>query len=82
MSFYITNLVLDIAYGTTYWVLKKTANGIYYLINRNNDKANDKQMVLYQENIINDLYSKIKIQENKINKLKDNLEELKDLIKK
>lgn len=82
MSFYVTNLVLDIAYGTTYWVLKKTANGIYYLINGNNQNDNDKQIIIHQENTINKLYNIIKIQESKIDNLINNVEELKHLIKK
>jgi hypothetical protein len=84
MSFYITNLVLDIVYGATYWVLNKTSNGIYNLINKNNTNENNQNntdIIIYQNNI-NKLCNKIEIQENKIDILINNLQELKDLIKK
>ena len=30
MLFYLTNSILDITYGATFWILKKGLGGIYY----------------------------------------------------
>ena len=32
MLFYLTNTVLDIIWGSTFWILKKTTSGVYYLV--------------------------------------------------
>tara|TARA_B110000971_G_scaffold67847_1_gene69570 strand:+ start:719 stop:970 length:252 start_codon:yes stop_codon:yes gene_type:complete len=30
--FYLTNITLDILWGVTWWVLKKTRKGVYYVL--------------------------------------------------
>lgn len=72
MIFLFTNVILDITFGTIYWVLKKTKNGIYYMVWY--DKT--PKLLKYDKNIIDNLIKKTKQQEDEIKILKDNLKNL------
>jgi len=73
MIFLFTNIILDIAFGTAYWILKKTKNGIYYLV----WKDKNPKLLTYNKDIITNLIKKTQEQEQEINLLKKNLEFLK-----
>ena len=41
--FYLTNVTLDILWGVTWWVLKKTRKGVYYVL-----YSDEKKTPIYQ----------------------------------
>jgi hypothetical protein len=51
--FYLTNIALDIVFGTTCWVVTKTTKGIYYLVYGNNDGQNKRIKLTDNEVMIN-----------------------------
>ena len=69
MFFYLTNFVLDVAFGSIYWVLKKTSNGIYYLTYG----SGDQQMI----QISKDEYEKLLLQKDINMLLKEKIQLLK-----
>ena len=76
MFFLFTNVILDIAYGTVYWMLKKTKDGIYYVV----WKDNTPKLITYDKNVIDNLIDKTKKQEDEIKQLKENLNKLYKII--
>ena len=56
MLFYLTNLFLDVIWGTAFWVIKKTSSGVYYRVwgdgthKLENDKEYD-MIILSKEEI-------------------------------
>ena len=69
MLFYLTNLVLDVVFGSVFWVLKKTTNGIYYLA-----YGNGEQLI----EISKDEYEKLMLLKDKNTLLEEQIELLKD----
>ena len=41
--FYLTNLALDIAFGTIYWIGKKTKDGVCYLVLGGKENSDGKE---------------------------------------
>jgi hypothetical protein len=80
MFFFITNVVLDIGLGASYWILKQTSYGMYslylYLISNNrklikecvDEEPKEKLEVLYKR------------QQDKIDELNNNIEKLTKLV--
>ena len=62
MFFFIKYYLLEVLFGTTYWILCKTSRGIYYLIWGNNK-------LKLQENINDDIIVLTKDDHNSKNKL-------------
>ena len=84
MFFLITNVILDIGLGTSYWILKQTSYGMYslylYLI------SNNQKLIKYDNNLeekksIERLEDLCKQQGKKIEELNSNLENLSELLK-
>ena len=73
MLFYLTNLFLDVVYGSVFWVLKKTSNGIYYLIKGDSDEMIQITREEYETLML--LRDKNNLQEEQIKLLKDKLED-------
>ena len=69
MLFYFTNLVLDVVFGSVFWVLKKTTNGIYYLA-----YGNGEQLI----EISKDEYEKLMLLKDKNTLLEEQIKLLKD----
>ena len=69
MLFYVTNLVLDVVFGSVFWVLKKTTNGIYYLA-----YGNSEQLI----EISKDEYEKLMLLKDKNTLLEEQIKLLKD----
>ena len=47
--FFLTNITLDIFWGVTYWIVKKTKNGVEYILYPNSQKKikdNSEQLLL------------------------------------
>jgi hypothetical protein len=92
MLFYLTNLFLDVVWGTAFWVIKKTSGGVYYLIwgNGTTELQNEgeyEMIILSKENIENDehinkLLEQTKLQGEQIKLLTDSIMALKEEIKK
>ena len=92
LIFYLTNLFLDVVWGTTFWVIKKTSGGMYYLIWGNGtgqlrDEGECEMIILSKENIENDeciskLLEQTKLQGEQIKLLTDSIMSLKKEIKK
>jgi len=93
MLFYLTDMFLDVIWGTGYWVIKKTSKGVYYLIwgngniNLENHKKEYETIILTKENIdyddtLKELVEKTISQEKKIDELHNSIIELKSMIKK
>lgn len=92
MLFYLTNLFLDVVWGTAFWVIKKTSTGVYYLIwgDGNTELQNEgeyEMIILSKENIENDecinkLLEQTKLQGEQIKLLTDSIMSLKEQIKK
>ena len=74
MFFYLTTIALDITFGTVFWVVKSTKNGICYLVWGN---ENPKLIKYRDDDTLKKLEEKTKFQEKEIQLLKMNLEELK-----
>uniref|UniRef100_A0A6C0EI92 Uncharacterized protein n=1 Tax=viral metagenome TaxID=1070528 RepID=A0A6C0EI92_9ZZZZ len=79
MIFFLTNTVLDIGLGASFWILKQTSYGLYsayrYLTNNsetryitNNSESNDTLVILYKE------------QQDKIEELNNNIDRLTKLV--
>ncbi len=91
MLFYLTNIFLDVVWGTAFWVIKKTSGGVYYLIwgDGTNKLENDgecEMIILSKENIENDeciskLLEQTKLQGEQIKLLTDSIMSLKEQIK-
>tara|TARA_Y100000590_G_C15701129_1_gene1006821 strand:+ start:826 stop:1140 length:315 start_codon:yes stop_codon:yes gene_type:complete len=71
MFFFITYYLLEVLFGTTYWVLCKTSKGIYYLIWGRNKKK-------LTQNINNDLIVLSKEEDNSKTKLQEALNKIKN----
>jgi len=69
MLFYLTNLVLDVVFGSVFWVLKKTTNGIYYIA-----YGNGEQLI----EISKDEYEKLMLLKDKNTLLEEQIKLLKD----
>ena len=91
MIFYLTDVFLDVVYGTGYWIIKKTSSGIYQIIwgrHKNNMIENreyetiilTKEDVIY-EDALNKLIEKANNQEKQIKDLNENIKELTNIIK-
>ena len=78
MLFYLTNIFLDIVWGSTFWIIKNTSYGIYYLISNNNVEIND---ISEDDKAIIKLLDETKSQGNQIALLKESIIELKNIIK-
>ena len=50
MFFFITYYLLEIIFGTTYWILCKTSKGIYYLVFGSNGEKVDKADMVIMSN--------------------------------
>ena len=91
MIFYLTNLFLDVVWGTAFWVIKKTSTGVYYLIwgdgtTQLQSEGEYEMIILSKENIENDdhinkLLEQTKLQGNQIKLLTDSIMELRKQIK-
>lgn len=91
MIFYLTNLFLDVVWGTAFWVIKKTSTGVYYLIwgDGKSELSNEgeyEMIILSKENIeneesINKLLEQTKLQGEQIKLLTDSIMELRKQIK-
>ena len=78
MIFFLTNTVLDIGLGASFWILKQTSYGLYsayrYFTNSetryltNNSESNDTLVILYKE------------QQDKIEELNNNIDRLTKLV--
>lgn len=47
--FYLTNMSLDILWGVTWWIIKKTRNGVNYIAFPNNSKTTAHNRILRLE---------------------------------
>ena len=57
MLFYLTNSLLDVVWGSTFWILKKTVGGVYYLAwgDSTQQLEDDSEMIIIsKETIEND----------------------------
>ena len=91
MLFYLTNVFLDVVWGTAFWVVRKTGSGIYYLMwgDGTKQQINEKEyeaIVLNKDNIksdehLRDLLKKTSQQEIQIRELNENIKELTKLVK-
>ena len=91
MLFYLTDMFLDVVWGTAFWIVKKTAGGAYYLVwgDGTTLAIKDKEyetIVLSKENIeaddqIKELLEKTSKQEEQIAKLTESIKELSDIIR-
>ena len=70
MFFFITYYLLEVLFGTTYWILCKTSRGIYYLIW-------GKNKLKLKENINDDIIVLTKDDHNSKNKLQEALDKIK-----
>jgi hypothetical protein len=87
MLFYLTNLFLDVVWGTAFWVIKKTSSGVYYLVwgDGTNKLENDKEyemIILSKEDIENEeniqkLVEQTKMQGEQIKLLTESIKSLK-----
>lgn len=68
MFFFVTSIFLECLFFSSFWVLKKTKNGLYYLITNNKEITNKDLLQKYEET-----------KEMNIKLLK-NVDELKNLI--
>jgi hypothetical protein len=89
MIFYLTNVTLDIIWGTTWWIVKKTTGGIYYLVyGRSREDPHKKYIRLNtielekNKDILDSVSNEIALQKEEIRRLSDNIIVLTDYIKK
>lgn len=91
MLFYLTDMFLDVVYGASFWILKKTSSGMYHIIwgrhlnNRIEDREYEtiiisKEDIIYQDTL-NELIEKTNNQEKQIKDLNENIKELTTIIK-
>lgn len=77
--FYLTTLALDIAFGTIYWIGKKTKDGVCYLVYSNSsdgsakldEDLNIEKLKLLEEN--RELMKKVEKQNLTIQQMKQDL---------
>ena len=76
--FYLTNVTLDILWGVTWWVLKKTRKGVYYVL------YSDEKKHLYikhtQKKLLEDLKQQNEKQSEQIAILTNKIEIINDYI--
>ena len=80
MLFYLSQYALDIMFGVSWWVVKKTTDGVYYLIYNNEKNKQDKFEEEYQPVLITkeDLDSEHKL-DIILNELKESRKEIDDM---
>jgi hypothetical protein len=83
--FYITNIALDVVFGASWWVVSKTAGGIYYLVYGNDKGEKGKLKLTDREVTVNkDILEKLLDKENtrqiELKKLTDKIEVLTNYI--
>ncbi len=88
MIFYITNITLDIIWGATWWVVKKTGNGIYYLVYGYSKEDPNKKYIRLNtieleknKDLLDNVTNEMAIQREEIRRLNDNIIVLTDYIK-
>ena len=88
MIFYITNVTLDIIWGATWWVIKKTGNGIYYLVYGYGKEDPNKKYIRLNtieleknKDLLDNVTNEMAIQREEIRRLNDNIIVLTDYIK-
>jgi len=74
MLFFLSYYILEVLFGTTYWILRKTTKGIYYLVS-GGDK-NDIVIVKKEKNAFFEVLKEMKYQNNKIRELHKKIDEL------
>ena len=78
--FYITNISLDIIWGVTWWILKKTRNGVYTILYYKKEPVykikNNKDKILIE------LLEENKQQKQQIILLSEKIEIINDYFKK
>ena len=83
--FYLTNIALDVVFGATWWVVRKTTGGLYYLMygdsNGNNGKIklSDKEIIVNKE-ILEKLLDRENTRQIELKKLTDKIEVLTNYI--
>lgn len=89
MIFYLTNATLDIIWGTTWWIVKKTSGGIYYLVYGHSKEDPHKKHIRLNtteleknRDILDSVSNEIAIQREEIRRLNDSIVVLTDYIKK
>jgi len=84
--FLLTNSVLDVIWGATWWTMKKTYNGIHYVIYGDPEEPNkiviSEEEVTQNKELLDKLLEKTEKQESEIKKLTDNIEILTNYMKK
>ena len=78
--FYITNISLDIVWGVTWWILKKTRNGVYTILYFNQKPVNKIRDSEYK--ILKELLEENKNQKEQIILLNEKFEIINDYLKK
>ena len=83
--FMLTNGVLEVVLGATWWSLKKTYNGIYYVIYGDEDDPNTIELsqedVEQNKQLLNQLLKQTEHQQLEIKKLTDHISILTDYMK-
>jgi hypothetical protein len=83
--FFLTNSVLDVVWGATWWTMKKTYNGLYYVIYGDPDEPTTIEIspedVTQNKELLDKLLEKTAQQESEIKKLTDNIEILTNYMK-
>ena len=90
MFFSLTYYALEIISGATWWALRKSSTGVYYLIYGNEPKENSKEwetLIISKEDIdsslkLEEALSKIESQQQELKLLNTNIQELKDILTK
>tara|TARA_B100000795_G_C22727886_1_gene410165 strand:- start:47 stop:325 length:279 start_codon:yes stop_codon:yes gene_type:complete len=88
MFFSLTYYTLEIISGATWWVLKKSTTGAYYLLYGNNEPVNPKEwetLIISKEDIdsslkLEEALTKIELQHQELQLLNVGIQELKDLM--
>ena len=84
--FYLTTISLEILFGATWWIVKKTTNGLYYLVYGNKNSKELRKLVLTDREIITnkELLDKLiesnKNQQIEIKKLNEKIELLSNYL--
>lgn len=75
MFFYLSQYALEIAFGVSWWIMRKTTNGVYYLLYQDNssEKIDDsyQPVLITHDDIRNDKV---------IDELRTEMAELKQII--
>lgn len=82
MIFYLTNVTLDVVMGATWWVVSKTASGLYYLAyGRKLLEKTPKEQLDTQQVMLTQLIEQSKLQKEEILRLHEDIRVMTDYFK-